>query len=104
MEQITLDTFIMKVTMQSIHRCLSFNVEKINRLKWRLKFWLPDVTKKKVLVYQHVLERYCHRDEREPVQALLKIPLGVPGEPEILWRVSHPRTIQAQCSLTLVFK
>jgi hypothetical protein len=56
-------------------------LKKMSKFKFRLEFWSPDVAKKKVLVYQHVLERYCYRDEREPVQALLKIPLGVPAEP-----------------------
>jgi hypothetical protein len=27
-----------------------------------------------------------------------------PADPEISWRVSHPSTIQAQCSLNSVFK
>jgi hypothetical protein len=40
-------------------------------------------------------ERYRHKHERESIQDLLKLPLGVLAEPENLWRVSHPSTIEA---------
>jgi hypothetical protein len=43
-------------------------------------------------------------DEREPIQALFKLPLGVLAEPKIIWRVSHPSTIQSQFCLTYVFE
>ncbi len=50
------------------------------------------------------LTRQHYKGEREPKQAILKPPLGVPAEPDIIWRVLHPSTIQAQCCLTSVFQ